>query len=186
MRRKNTTSEMMKSYITESLLLLLQTMPYSEINICQITKKAGVNRSTYYRHFSSKESIIKHYYESLLLSFRQHSLAFSTSEDIKTYLQRMFTYFLQCKKQLLLLHQQELSHLLLDSLNETFTELTLNSSFDTLFSVYYHTGGIFNSFKLWFDFDMQETPERMAAMSVKLLPDDFSPMLMKKAYNKDL
>lgn len=47
MRKKNTTTEMMKGYIADSLLHLMSTKPYNDITIAEITKKAGVNRSTY-------------------------------------------------------------------------------------------------------------------------------------------
>ena len=55
MRRKSTTSAMMKSFITESLLLLMNKKPFEEITVGEIVQKAGVNRSTYYRHFNRKE-----------------------------------------------------------------------------------------------------------------------------------
>lgn len=47
MRRKNTTSKMMKGYIIGALLLLMKKRNFSEISIGEITDKAGVNRSTY-------------------------------------------------------------------------------------------------------------------------------------------
>ena len=61
MRRSNTTTEMMKEYISESLLILMEGKAYDDISIGEITAKAGVNRSTYYRNFSSKNEIIKFY-----------------------------------------------------------------------------------------------------------------------------
>lgn len=170
----------MKGYISESLLILMQSIPYSDISICQIAEKAGVNRSTYYRHFTSKESIIKYYYQNLLSEFRQYYLELKTTVKLEHYLECMFSFFLNHKKYLLLLHQHKLSYLLLDSLNVTFTENIRNKESENLFSIYYHVGGIFNNFNLWFDFKMEQTPEKMAKISMKSLPDNFYPMLIEK------
>ena len=54
----------MMEYITDALLLLMKHKNFNDITIGEITKKAGVNRSTYYRHFSTKESIIKFYFST--------------------------------------------------------------------------------------------------------------------------
>ncbi|MDR0249377.1 MAG: TetR/AcrR family transcriptional regulator [Oscillospiraceae bacterium] len=58
MKRKNTTTQMMKGYIAESLLLLIIQKAYSDISIGEIAGRAGVNRSTYYRNFALKEGIV--------------------------------------------------------------------------------------------------------------------------------
>ena len=60
MRRKNITSEMMMNYIAEGLLKLMSDKPYAKISVSDICEKAGVNRSTYYRHFYTKEDIIRY------------------------------------------------------------------------------------------------------------------------------
>lgn len=54
MKRKNSETNLLKLYISEALILLLEKKEFSEITIKEITKKAGVNRSTYYRNFKSK------------------------------------------------------------------------------------------------------------------------------------
>ena len=174
MRRKDTTTEMMKDYITESLLLLLRSEPYQEISIKRITEKAGVNRSTYYRNFDSKEDIIRYYYSSLLMDFRDSVQSFSGMES---YLLSMFSYFHSKKDSLLLLHRQHLSYLLLDALNDTFLDVEQKVGRDQI-SVYYHTGGIFNTFLFWFQKDMEITPSAMTSMALSFLPHDFYPLLI--------
>ena len=51
MRRKNTTTEMMMGYMCSALLELMLEKDYAKISIGEIAKKAGVDRSSYYRHF---------------------------------------------------------------------------------------------------------------------------------------
>ena len=65
MKRKGISTEKLKEYITESLMLLLKKKSFAMITIQEITAKAGVNRSTYYRNFTSKTEIIKYYFDNL-------------------------------------------------------------------------------------------------------------------------
>ena len=49
---------MMMDYIAQALLQLMETAPFAAITVQQIAARAGVNRSTYYRHFSGKEDVL--------------------------------------------------------------------------------------------------------------------------------
>ena len=50
-----------KDYITEALLQLMEKNDYQDISITDITKKAGVNRVTFYRNFNNKDEESKAY-----------------------------------------------------------------------------------------------------------------------------
>jgi AcrR family transcriptional regulator len=47
-----------KQWITEALLLLLDEKPYEQIGISEITEKAGVARTSFYRNFTSKDDVM--------------------------------------------------------------------------------------------------------------------------------
>lgn len=177
MRRKNTTSDNMKEYMSNALLILMRNNQYKDISIGEITNKAGVHRSTYYRNFKSKEDIIRYYYHHILEEYRNSK---NETIDLKSHLFRIFTHYYKYKKELLLLYKADLSYLMLDSLNETF-RLTYksNTKIDTYF-VYYHTGGIYNNFILWFSSDMQESPQEITEIICSFLPKDTKPMLKHK------
>ena len=44
--------------IYEALVILMETKPYKEITITDITRKAGVSRMAYYRNFQDKDDIL--------------------------------------------------------------------------------------------------------------------------------
>lgn len=52
-------AERSKQYLKEALLILLLNHPYEKITVGQIAKKAGVNRSTFYTSYHSKDSLLK-------------------------------------------------------------------------------------------------------------------------------
>lgn len=66
MRIKGLDEQMIQQYIAEALLILMEKKPYDKITIGEITEKAGVNRSSYYRHFDTKEDIIRFYLKSVM------------------------------------------------------------------------------------------------------------------------
>ena len=47
-----------KDYIVESLLYLMKKEKFENITVTDISKKAGVNRITFYRNFNSKEEVL--------------------------------------------------------------------------------------------------------------------------------
>lgn len=46
--------------ITQSLFALLENNDFEKITVSQIIKKAGINRSTFYRHYVDKYEILDH------------------------------------------------------------------------------------------------------------------------------
>lgn len=179
MRRKNTTSEMMKDYIADSLLILLRNKAYDSITISEITMKAGVNRSTYYRNFETKEDIIKYYFTKIINEYLD-TLDEKEVISIRVYLTEIFAAFQNYRQPLLLIYHRGVSYHFLDALNKTFTLETDSHTFQELLSVSYHTGGIFNSFQLWFSDEMRKSPAEMAQDVMSILPQNFTPMLIRK------
>lgn len=179
MRRKNTTSEMMKSYLSQSLLLLMERKALSDISIGEITAKAGVNRATYYRHFTSKEHIIKYYYTCVLSEYL-NTLDRTGNIGLEQYLLGMFSHLKKYEKQLLLIFQNGVSHLIMDALYELFLQKQPRLSFHTEFAVHYHIGGIYGAFLMWFSHGMQESPAQLCQASMAVLPEHFFPILLKQ------
>lgn len=71
MRRKNETGDTMMDYMVEALLLLMKEKSYDRIKVGEITERAGVDRTTYYRHFHSKEEILERYLRGLNTEFME-------------------------------------------------------------------------------------------------------------------
>lgn len=174
--KKNEISETMKGYIAEAFLLILHDKAFNVITIGEITAKAGVNRSTYYRNFNSKEDIIKFFYHQIL----ENCISGKADDTIEQHLLNVFEQFLLFKDDLLCLHKNNLSYLLLESLNNFFAIQNPKLSSTIVrdnFEIYYHTGGIFNTFLLWFDSEMSISPHSLTRKSLQILPSDFKPML---------
>lgn len=57
-KSRNSAHELVLDCIYKALLQLMETQPYEEISITDITKKAGVSRMAYYRNYEDKGSIL--------------------------------------------------------------------------------------------------------------------------------
>jgi len=107
MRRKNTTTEMMMGYMCSALLELMLEKDYAKISIGEIAKKAGVDRSSYYRHFKSKEDIISFFFD-MVLKESLDGFTNLSSIDFTLYIHSIYMAFYNYKKEVLLIYHYNL------------------------------------------------------------------------------
>ena len=176
---KPTAPSSLSGCIVQSLLLLLQDKLIDQISVKEIVEKAGVNRSTYYRHFATKQDVVRCFYQYRL---DEYLTRVSANISARAYFTGMFESFLRYKKELILLDQRELSFLLLEELNTRIAQVH-GSSKAAAYSLAcnYHIGGVFNSFRYWLFEDMATPPEKLAHQCLMFLPRDFCPYLLRKA-----
>lgn len=62
-------SQQSKRFLLTALLQLLETKPYAEVSISEITERAGVSRQTFYRNFKTKDELITHHLEHIIAKF---------------------------------------------------------------------------------------------------------------------
>ena len=138
----------------------METKPYDKISIGEVAQKAGVNRSSYYRHFSSKEDILRFYLMSIMQEY-QAAYQQGPEQTFYAYTRQIFVTFYAHRHDLLLIHKNGLSYLLLDVLNTCFrlTDPEQQLTEKEQFKLSYHIGGIYNNMRLWLAHGMAETPD---------------------------
>ncbi len=179
MRRKSVTSEMMRFYISRGLLALMERQDFASITVTQIAARAGVNRSTYYRHFTCKEDVVRYFLTEILQEFldwsRSHPQAFDT------YLVSLYTHYQRYRREMLSIYQNGLSLLFLEVLRQQFTaNVGTDDSDREQYKVFYHIGGTFHQFLLWFSRGMADAPKDMARYTLAVLPAEYVPYVMPK------
>lgn len=65
MARKNKSNQVSREYLLKAFVNLMQTEPYSDITVTDITKAAGVSRMAYYRNYTAKEQILTMYLDEI-------------------------------------------------------------------------------------------------------------------------
>jgi AcrR family transcriptional regulator len=58
-----------RACIVEALLRLMKKIPYNKISVSDIINKAGVSRQTFYRHYESKDDVIRRILENCFAPF---------------------------------------------------------------------------------------------------------------------
>ncbi len=183
MRKPNSTPSLTRSAIVDALMELLKEMPYGKISISAISERAHVNRSTFYRTFGTKEDVVRAWYRRMFEGFMR-SIPNSQAISIGSYYTRQFMYYQQYKRDLTLLERAGLSHLMLDALEEMFSER--NDTFgrdatsrDDVVALAYHTGGIFNTLRRWIADGMSASPNDMALATVRTMKTDFTASYLR-------
>ena len=178
MRRKNTTHEMMMGYMAGALLELMLEKDYTKISIGEIAKKAGVDRSSYYRHFKSKEDIISFFFDMVLKESLEGYTNLS-SIDFTLYIHSIYTAFFNYKNEILLIHYANLSFLLLDVLSKRFqfSELAKDFPLSKQYELSYIIGGIYNNLIFWMSRDMKETPDELTEISLQFRNEESLSLL---------
>ena len=178
MRRKNTTHEMMMGYMATALLELMLEKDYTKISIGEIAKKAGVDRSSYYRHFKSKEDIISFFFDMVLKESLDGYTNLS-SIDFTLYIHSIYTAFFNYRKEILIIHYANLSFLLLDVLSKRFqfSELAKDFPLSKQYELSYIIGGIYNNLIFWMNRDMKETPDELTEISLQFRNEESLSLL---------
>lgn len=165
-----------KEKIAQSLMDLMQDTKFESITIKQICNKAGVYRSTYYRNFQSKEDIIK-YKLSMIMNEYLEEYNKQEEKTNEKYFLVLFNSFKRYDKFLKTIHKQKQSSILQQVLLEYFQKIQINEKTEK-YDMYYHLGGIYNFIICWIENDMEETPEQLTEISMKITKNK-TPYLLK-------
>lgn len=185
MRRKNLDDDMIQSLICQALLALLKTKEYKDITVSDIAEEASLHRATFYRHFRSKEEVVRCCLAGILdgTDGRSGSDAEEKNprewfrggqEDFYSYIMPIFRSFSKHKQQILMLSRAGLSGELLDVLKDYFhfdgslRDWPRQEETEKMYRDAFRIGGIYASLLLWISHDMRETPEEMARIATSL------------------
>ena len=165
-----------KLCIAEALISLLKEQELASIHIKDLVKKAGVSRTSYYRHFNTKEEILSYYMEYVLERYiqtidMQKKSPFQSYEHILDSL----LFFKEYKDFALCLYKSNLTYILMNSLNEYIRKQPIFDASRTItsFPLYYYAGALYNVYMQWILNDTKEAPEELAKIIAKI---DRSPL----------
>ena len=166
MRRTTATTEYLKECMGTALLELMQEKPIEKISIEEMTARADVGRSTYFRYFKTKDEVLVFKIRQLWNRFAQdHNIPdfqnLETNDDIQTMIRLFFEFCLSIRQINDLLyrvgHQQVILDVYLQILRPEKQEedvIAYYKSNETAYALY----GVVNA---WILRGYKESPARM-------------------------
>lgn len=108
--------ELSKQWLSDSLMELMKTKPYSEITVSEIAARADLSRRTFYRAFASKDEIINHIGQRLVREYLKEITA-PVPLDMKSMALVFFGFFDKHREFLLTLRRNHMESFILESFN---------------------------------------------------------------------
>lgn len=155
----------LKECIADALLQLMKKKRFENITVTEIINRANVGRSTYYRNFSSKESVLVYKVDLMMDQWVQeeYTRQFDSEKDIFI---SLFCYLLTIREELETIVRAGMENTLLTANYRVF-EAEEYPSASQKYHVCYHTMGLSGVILSWIKRGMKESPEEMG----KILTD---------------
>lgn len=162
MRRTTATTDYLKESMGTALLELMQEKPIEKISIEEMTAKADVGRSTYFRYFKSKDEVLSF---KLLCLWKRFStqrggdgIARVRPEDI----QALFEFCLSIRPVFDLLYASGHQDVILRFYLQGAAPVIAQADAKTYYFIQFVTFGLFGLMNAWVLGGYKQTPEEMA------------------------
>lgn len=146
--------------ITDGLLELMGEKPFEEITVSDIVRRAEVGRASFYRHFDSKEAVVRHHLSRLLKEWGREFEAIGKPEELGPSLLR---HFYGHRNFYLLLYHCGMSHYLLEAIRGAM-ELDSKSEQEA-YPLSWFAGGLYGLVDEWMRRGMVTPPDELGAIS---------------------
>jgi len=173
-KSKNTLALQSQTWIFTSLAILLNSIPYESITVCMICKKAGVDRSTFYRYFDNKQDVLYSYIDRIFDEYKECIIRLNSIKPVE--IVRLFFDFwcINYKDFIYALQRNELLHMAFMKKNKNILEihglmdkkLGRNSN---KYEASYRVGGLINVLYSWIDNNFKENSKEIAVIIAKIL-----------------
>ena len=170
--------------LERGLLNAMLKQQYDEISVSDLCDELGIPRKSFYRYFSSKDGALHALIDHTLLDYDSFSVAESVVEKQTAirFMERMFSYWIQCKPLLDALAKSGLSGELIQRAIEyskqqsniplfLITQDKQVQEYGTMFAVC----GLMSMLVQWHHDGFSQSVEQMALLAVRLLSQPLFP-----------
>jgi len=166
-KKINPAARVSKEWVMESLFDMLAVKPLSSISISEIAENAKVDRRTFYRHFKTKEDVIRFYIHEVAKQYEE-ILSRNNINDGYLIFKTIFEVCLVMKETLQVLHKQNLLDLfiadfeiLYEKYQYQFTKPETLKMENVTYILAFERGGVTSMVKKWITEGCVISPENM-------------------------
>ena len=167
--------EKTKRNISLALYALLLRMPYEEITVSDICRKADISRVSFYHYYDKKDDILIQFSDEKFAEFFDDftKLESMTFHDL---IIELFRFLKKISRQLTILRYARKEEILLEQFHSygryifsnTLTSKVVKGK-DNPYTLPFLVGGLFQIIMLWLDEGMKSTPEEIAENVIEIL-----------------
>ena len=165
-------SEICRECIQTALIRLMKTKELNEISITELTKTAGVSRTTYYRNYYNKEDVLQDLFSGLMKEIATEILASKTVYDTAL---AVFTGIRRNAEVYQILLKAHYTKAMLEEITRiASSDIPEDQPLEQM-RIVFLTGALFNMVCMWLDTGMRQTPEQMADIYMEILGEPIRP-----------
>ena len=164
MNKKQEANAFVKECITTALLRMMETMPFDEIAITDLVKKAGVGRVSFYRNFESKKDVLE---KHLVLLIKEWGKEFETLGDPQKFSDTLSRHYYKYKDFYLLLYRQGLAEMIYETIRSACKLDEAQNNIERFFKSMI-AGMIWGWIDEWMRQGMPEDPDEIALLSAQM------------------
>lgn len=175
-KRENPQRILSKSLLTHALLELMNEIPYNQINITILAKKADVSRRTFYRHFSTIDEMLDFILHQTALKFQKFQEE-NKPNDFKTLIYVYFLYWKPRKNFLRILKDNGLLYRLQNKLMPMAPTKDIDTSRFSVeindivlnYAMAFTSGAVWSLLVKWLEIGVEQSPEEMAEIAENVI-----------------
>lgn len=161
MRRTTATTDYLKECMGTALLELMKEKPLEKISIEEMTAKADVGRSTYFRYFKSKEEVLAFKIVCLWKRFMEEHQADSIVSGSPEETKLFFKFCLSLRPVNNLLYSTGHQNVILEAYLQIINSSNSYDDAKRYYLVHFITYGLYGLVNAWILRGYKETPEEM-------------------------
>ena len=164
-------NEICRECIQTALIRLMKKKELKDITITELTKTAGVSRTTYYRNYYDKEDVLRDLFTGLMMEISREILAAETVYDTAL---AVFDGIRKNAEVYRILMKADYAEAMLKEITRiASSDLPGDQPLEQM-RIAFVTGALFNMVRVWMDAGMEQTPEQMAGLYMMILDDPIS------------
>jgi AcrR family transcriptional regulator len=163
-----------QEWILEALLFLMDKKAFKNITVKELAEKAGVDRKTFYRHFESKEDVLRFYmdtiYQDYVDELKKHETltSYIIGQSYFSVMRKHLSFFQKLEKNNLMIFLLSLFDAYLPEIHKKFESDENNDISFSEYATSYFTGGFWNLSVRWIRSGAKQTPQEMAEIVEKV------------------
>lgn len=156
-------SKYIKRCIEDTLFLLMEEKTFSKINVREICQKAYVGRTSFYRHFQTKEDVLLYAFVRMWQDWCDIHHVKERKKFTLDNAETFFAYNLSIKNRLDVMYKNKLDTIILKSFEQLMKDDNDLNGYENSFYGY----GLFGILKEWWSRGFKDTSDEVA----KILKD---------------